>query len=362
MPRKRSGLATPHPARPSVPPYPATALTFTIDTCHDPETGKPALNGSFSRDWLQEEALDVLIEQANAGQISPKQALTRARKLEAVHPDNLEIQNFIANQLWDLDLREEAAQVHERAFNRAAALIAPHFKGEIPWGDLDNRSFLRLAHGTLLGFMHRRQGDKAMALARQLLAWCPMDNLGVRYLLGDIALLQGDRKAAMRAYLENAPESPALWYQAALIALREGDYVPACTYLRRGIADNPYIAEGLTGRTTLLEHHHWHASNVNRPDWAIDYLESPACDWTPEERDFVDWVFNASPVLKERADRMALHETLSHERSGEKRAARVIEAMGFVDRITDAVSKKMVVKVCNRFGVEVWPWDRNGLS
>jgi hypothetical protein len=39
--------------------------------------------------------------------------------------------------------------------------------------------------------------------------------------------------------------------------------VAACTYLRRGIAANPYIAEGLTGRTALTEHLYWHASNVH---------------------------------------------------------------------------------------------------
>jgi hypothetical protein len=37
--------------------------------------------------------------------------------------DNLEIQNFIANRLWALGMRDEAAEVHERAFNRALALI-----------------------------------------------------------------------------------------------------------------------------------------------------------------------------------------------------------------------------------------------
>ncbi len=50
------------------------------------------------------------------------------------------------------------------------------------------------------------------------------------------------------------PNSPAHCYQAALIAFREGDYAAACTYLRRGLAANPYMAEGLTGRTVLSEH------------------------------------------------------------------------------------------------------------
>jgi hypothetical protein len=46
-----------------------------------------------------------------------------------------------------------------------------------------------------------------------MLAWCPMDNIGVRLLLGDIALLQGDHKAAMKEYLRGAPNSPAHWYR-----------------------------------------------------------------------------------------------------------------------------------------------------
>ena len=157
---------------------------------------------------------------------------------------------------------------------------------------MDNRSFLRLAHDTLLGLMHRRDqakgGKAAMALAQQMLAWCPMDNIGVRFLLGNIALLQGDHPAALQEYLKGALNAPAHWYQATLIAFREGDYVAACTCLRRGIAANPYMAEGLTGRTVLTEHLYWHASNVHGPEWAIDCLESAACDWTAEEIDFVD--------------------------------------------------------------------------
>ena len=335
-------------------------LRFSIETFDDPETGKPTQFGRFARNWQDEVALDVLIDKLEAGQLSHKQALMQARKLEAITPYNLEIQNFIANRLWALGLQDEATEVFERAFKLAQAMIPKGFKGQITWGEIDNRSFLRLAHGTLLGLIHRREGEPAMALAKQMLAWCPMDNIGVRFLLGDIALLKGDHKAAMKEYLKGAPNSPAHWYQAALIAFRETDYVAACTYLRRGIAANPYIAEGLTGRTVLTEHLYWHASNVIGPEWAIDYLERAAGHWTPEEIVFADWVFSSSAVLKERAEMMALHEGLTYEWNAEKRDPYSLKQMTFIDRITDTLSKKMVRQIRNRYGVKFWPWERDG--
>lgn len=64
-----------------------------------------------------------------------------------------------------------------------------------------------------------------------------MDNIGVRFLLGDIALLKDaeKRKSAptCRNALKGAPNSPSVnpkaWYQAALIAFRQGGYVAAST-------------------------------------------------------------------------------------------------------------------------------------
>lgn len=41
----------------------------------------------------------MLIDKLEAGQLSHKQALIQARKLEATTPHNLEIQNLIANRL-----------------------------------------------------------------------------------------------------------------------------------------------------------------------------------------------------------------------------------------------------------------------
>ncbi len=356
-------------------------LSFMVDTVDDPETGTPTRYGSFSRNWEDEEALDELIDKLQTGQVNDNQALMQARKLEVTTPYNLEVQNFIGNRLAALGMDDVAREVYERAYQRALAYIPKGFKGQILWCEISNRSFLRLAHGTLLSLMRQpgqaradqgqadrvkadrvKAGQAAEELANQLLSWCPMDNLGVRYLLGDIALLKGDYKAAMKEYLKEAPNSPANWYQAALIAFRQEDYVSACTYVRRGIAANPYIAEGLTGRTVLAEHLYWHGSNVYGPDWAIDYLEAHACDWESYEIDFVDWVFNASPVLKERAQMMALREEITYERDAEKRVAIFRRSDALENRITNTLSKKMVVKVKNRWNEYIWPWDREGFE
>ena len=339
-----------------------TQLNFSVRENTDDETDKPVQYGTFSRDWSEEEELDELLDSLDAGRISHKQGLLRAQKLLVKFPGQLEIQNFIANRLWSLELRAEATDVWGKAYRQATALILPGFKGQIAWNEIDNRSFLRVAHGYLLGLMHRGDGKAAKALAKKLLAWCPGDNLGVRMLMGDISLMTGDTQSAMKSYLKEAATSPAHWYQASQIAFREGDFVSACTYMRRGIAANPYIAEGLTGRTTINEHLYWHASTRNGPDWATDYLSAPVCDWSAHEIDFVDWVFNSSAVLRERASLMEQHEGLTYERDAERRQAFGMRSSYLMSEVTEDLSTAMVKKIQNHYRVEIWPWERAGFT
>lgn len=57
---------------------------------------------------------------------------------------------------------------------------------------------------------------------------------------------------------------------------------------------------------------------------------------------------------------MALHEGITYKRDPEKRSTYANRSLDFIDRITDTLSKKMVRKMKNRYGVEIWPWDRVG--
>ncbi len=118
----------------------------------------------------------------------------------------------------------------------------------------------------------------------------------------------------------------------------------------------------MNGRTLFIDRLHWHSSNRLRAQFAVEYLGSKASEWTATEIDFLDWVFNSSPVLKERAELMALNEGLTDFRNNEKRLQFAKKFLGFSELITDTLSKKMVSRVVNRWGVEVWPWDRQGLT
>ncbi len=135
-----------------------------------------------------------------------------------------------------------------------------------------------------------------------------------------------------------------------------------CTFLRRGIFANPYIAEGLNGHTALTEHLYWHASNVHAPGWAINYLQAAACDWTAGQIDFADRVFNSAPVLKERAAWMAVNEGRTYAQDADLRVMYSHKATSFLERTTGTLSKNKLRKDKNRWGDEIWPWDREGFK
>ena len=55
---------------------------------------------------------------------------------------------------------------------------------------------------------------------------------------------------------------------------------------------------------------------------------------------------------------MALNEGMTYAWDAEQRAPYPQKSMAFINSITDTLSKKMGRKVKNRWGDEIWPWDR----
>jgi hypothetical protein len=55
---------------------------------------------------------------------------------------------------------------------------------------------------------------------------------------------------------------------------------------------------------------------------------------------------------------VALNEGMTYAWDVEQSAPYAQKSMGFINRITDMLSMKMVLKVKNRWGDEIWPWQR----
>ena len=60
-------------------------------------------------------------------------------------------------------------------------------------------------------------------------------------------------------------------------------------------------------------------------------MSAPVCNWSAQEIDFVDWVFNSAAVLRERANLMDQHEGLTYDRDAVRRETFALRSSYFVN-------------------------------
>ena len=58
------------------------------------------------------------------------------------------------------------------------------------------------------------------------------------------------------------------------------------------------------------------------------------------------------------ANLMDQHEGLTYERDAVRREPFALRSSFLVNELTDDLSIEMVRKIQNRYGVEIWPWER----
>lgn len=324
------------------------------------DNNKPVQIGRFDLESLIDDALEDIAEEVDSRDLDTDAAMQYLEEALEEDPEDLQAYNILCALYWNDGIKDLASEFYEKAYKLALEKIPAGFKGQIPWGESENRVFLEIAHGWLLCLMHEEKGRSAYNLANKLLRWDPADNLGTRFLIGDIKFIQGDYFGAMKHYLDHTDTRPTNWYQAALIAFRDEDLVAACTHLRRGIAWNPYVAEGILGRTLFADHFYWHGTNRENAQSASEYLEAWPREWSDEETDFVDWVFNHSSVLRERAAITEIREKMSHKQAPESSKALIEERNNFMRGIDDTLSADLVKPIMNRWGEAILPWDRVG--
>jgi tetratricopeptide (TPR) repeat protein len=293
------------------------------------------------------------------------EVIEKLQNLIKTEPNFLEGYAQIGATYLDSDSVEQAFVWYQKGLDIALQSIPPTFKGSIAWHELDNRPFLRLHHGCILCLLRTKQFKKAARVMEQHLLWNPNDNIGVRYLIGDAYLHAGMPQKARKVLTANARQYPPNAYSLGLLEFRENNFDKAATAFRLGFAQNQYIAEMLTGRTILHQHFYWHSSSDGYPDLAKKYLD-PDCMalWSETEAaiDFLDWLFNCSSILRERAAMAEVREELTYAHEFDERGKILEREHRLLDGIDDSISSILVRKIKDRDGQLCWPWQiKDGL-
>lgn len=347
-----------------------SALAFYVNE-FIPGDHEQSVEGYFSaphtKAWLR---LDDVLETAQHSSKTYNAYLTKLDRLIAKEPDYLDAYNYAGNAYLEMVAQQKfpeailginlAQEYYSRAFERAKELIPTDFAGQIIWGHLDNRPFLRSHHGLILCHLRKKEYAVAAQTMEEHLAWNPNDNIGVRYLLGDAYLSAGNSVKARKAFATGVTEGyPDNAYSLGLLEFREGNYAAAATALRAGFIGNMYIAEILTGRTVEKPHFFWHGTSLASVSSAKSYLfgQDMLNFWkaTPQAVDFVDWLFNCATVLRERLEWAEIREGLTYEHDFTARGA-------YCDR-EDILRKNiikvsmLIQKVSDNRGEKRWPWE-----
>ena len=183
--------------------------------------------------------------------------------------------------------------------------------GEVPWGLVENRPYLRALANLALVLCEQKKWPEALAIHKQMLRLNPNDNQGVRWLVGVECLRVGDNEGAVEAFEKVMTEEVGCAFGLALSKLRVGG--PSAEIgeaLLTGFAANRYVAPMLLGEH-LERLDAFHGTNMAEPEWASDVITAQSDLWhaIPCGADVLRFWWAAPPVAtwRRELDDIMLH-------------------------------------------------------
>ena len=304
------------------------------------------------------ETLGELLEARECGRVSETRYISGLKALAEQHPNYLDAHAHLGYALLGSGRTKAALEASERGMAIADSLVPPGYAGLIEWGWLENRPFLRTTHATVLSLLASKRRGRAIELMERLLRWNPDDNQGIRLVIGS-ELLRDGRIEPARTWLEKcAEEYPPYRYELGLLHFREKAYAEAATSFRKGFLENGYIAEIITGTPMPLPLAIWHGSNFAEPDLAREYMNHQGDLWnkTPKAIAFLRWLHMHPMALHERAEAIALQQSLLWEDDYRARSALLDQLSKVSTSIGHVSSKDLVDPVASDGKRTVYPW------
>lgn len=322
------------------------------------------LEGVFYFSSPLEEELDVLLEELEGQSVdgtfadpdNRQQLMDVCSRMVNMEPAFLDAYVHAAGALLENDEADAAEIWYKRGLDQAYAVMPSDFKGQISWYVTSNRPFMRLHHGYILCLLKHEDLKPATQAMEQHLTWNPTDSLGIGEMLADVYVVLG--KDAKARKLMKGRDRPHFFYNLALLDLHKGEYCKALTNFRKGFLANPYIAEKLLGTNHIFNKPGWIPTSEQTMESAQDYLQGPILDaWENADFEFLNWAYNCSLSLKDRATWTDLRERIDATHDFNNRGA-ILEKMNLMKAsINDTSSAPAIISIENRYG-EVFPvWD-----
>jgi tetratricopeptide (TPR) repeat protein len=227
----------------------------------------------------------------------------------------------------DLGHQGLALKYFEMGYRIGLRAVPEDFAGRLPWIHLQNRPFLRAAHGFGLALERERRHLDAVDVYERILVLNPDDNQGVRYLLPRLYLEAGAPQKA-RATLEQHGADGMNLYTRCLIEIQDGHRWEAVRWLCRGLAYNLHLPEIVLGGRKKPPFDAASDVVMGSKEEAAQYLQENRGWLREESRDFLRRLMAAKPFVRRLERAIQLKAALdSHDAlpPGEVRTAKVAE-------------------------------------
>jgi tetratricopeptide (TPR) repeat protein len=239
--------------------------------------------------------------------------------------------HHLGNIEWHRRKIDRARKYYETGYRIGLLAIPEDFKGQLPWGIIENRPFLRATQGFGLALLRKKRTIEACEAFESLLRLNPNDNQGVRFLLVDIYLNERAIPKARAVLAAHQPDGMNIYSMALLEAL-EGRRREALRWLCRAVSYNPWVPDMIVGDEEFPNAEAPEYVTVGSQTEAEEYLRKLARLWRRgEPARFLHGVLEAGP-FRSRLDRvLQAHRELDDLPVGEKRSAVVQEMFSIFD-------------------------------
>jgi tetratricopeptide (TPR) repeat protein len=183
-----------------------------------------------------------------------KRRVELARKALAISPDCADAYVLLAEETAKSP--EEARTLYEQGVKAGERVLGPEaFKEDVGdfWGILQTRPYMRARAGLAQCLWKLGERKQALDHFDDMLRLNPNDNQGIRYLLAQGLLEEGEDKRLeklMKAYPEDAAAS-WLYTRALWFFRREGESKKSNARLREAFKINPFVPAYLSGEKKI---------------------------------------------------------------------------------------------------------------